>query len=64
MFDEVDAGTAVFKVSRSPPSQGSFATYEGMPADWYLCLTAEGAKEIRGGTAKSAGNADHPVKSH
>jgi len=48
MFDEVDEGTAVFKVSNTPPTQGHFATYEGLPADWYLRLTGEGSKVIRG----------------
>ena len=48
MFDEVDEGTAIFKVSNSPPSQANFATYEGLPSDWYLHLTGEGAKVIRG----------------
>jgi hypothetical protein len=48
MFDEVDEGTAIFKVTNLPPVQGHFATYEGMPADWYLRLTSEGAKVIRG----------------
>ncbi len=48
MFDEVDEGTAIFKVTNSPPAQGCFATYEGMPPDWYLRLTAEGAKVLRG----------------
>jgi hypothetical protein len=48
MFDEVDEGTAVFKVSNSPPTQAEFATYEGLPSDWYLRLTAEGSKLIRG----------------
>jgi len=48
MFDEVDEGTAIFKVSNSPPAPGHFVTYEGLPADWYLRLTGEGAKVIRG----------------
>jgi hypothetical protein len=48
MFDEVDEATAIFKVSNSPPTQGRFATYEGLPADWYLRLTGEGSKVIRG----------------
>ena len=48
MFDEVDEGTAIFKVSNTPPGPGHFATYEGLPADWYLRLTTEGAKVIRG----------------
>lgn len=48
MFDEVDEATAVFKVSNSPPTQAHFATYEGLPSDWYLRLTGEGSKVIRG----------------
>jgi len=47
MFDEVDEGTAIIKVG-PPPAQGYFTTYAGMPTDWYLCLTADGAKVIRG----------------
>ena len=48
MFDEVDEGTAIFKVSNTPPTQAKFATYDGLPADWYLRLTGEGSKVIRG----------------
>jgi hypothetical protein len=48
MFDEVDEATAIFKVSSRPPTQARFATFEGLPADWYLRLTGEGAKVIRG----------------
>ena len=48
MFDEVDEGTAIFKVSNAPPAQARFATYEGLPSDWYLRLTGEGSKVIRG----------------
>jgi hypothetical protein len=48
MFDEVDEGTAVFKVSNTPPAPGKFVTYEGLPTDWYLRLTGEGTKLIRG----------------
>jgi hypothetical protein len=48
MFDEVDEGTAIFKVSNNPPSPGRFATYDGLPSDWYLRLTGEGTKLIRG----------------
>ena len=48
MFDEVDEGTAIFKVSNTPPTQAYFVTYEGKPADWYLRLTAEGTKIIAG----------------
>ena len=38
MFDEVDEGTAVFKVTSSPPTQGHFVGYDGLPSDWYLRL--------------------------
>jgi len=48
MFDEVDEGTAIFKVSNTPPTQAVFVTYDGMPADWYLRLTAEGTKVLTG----------------
>lgn len=47
MFDEVDEATAIFKVTNQPPTNADFATYEGLPADWYLRLTGEGRKLIR-----------------
>lgn len=50
MFDEVDEATAIFKVSNAPPTQAHFSTYDGLPADWYLRLTGEGSKLIRGET--------------
>lgn len=48
MFDELDEGTAILKVKDSPPTQAHFQTYEGRPSDWYLRLTGEGSKLIRG----------------
>jgi hypothetical protein len=48
MFDEVDEGTAIFKVTDQPPVEGKFADYEGRPADWYLRLTREGVRMLRG----------------
>ena len=48
MFDEVDEGTAVFKITNSPPTQARFADYEGLPSDWYLRLTREGIRMLRG----------------
>ncbi|MCA9210446.1 MAG: hypothetical protein KDA55_18945 [Planctomycetales bacterium] len=48
MFDEVDEATAIFKVSNSPPLPNRFQTYEGLPTDWYLRLTGQGTKLIRG----------------
>jgi hypothetical protein len=44
----VDEGTAIFKVSNTPPTQGYFATYEGLPSDWYMRLAAEGTKVLAG----------------
>ena len=46
MFDEVDEGTAIFKVTNDPPGQGHFVTYEGMPSDWYLRLVGEGTRML------------------
>ncbi len=48
MFDEVDEATAIFKVTNTPPVEARFQTYEGRPSDWYLRLTGEGTKVIRG----------------
>ncbi len=48
MFDEVDEATAIFKVSNTPPTEARFATLDGLPTDWYLRLTGEGSKVIRG----------------
>ncbi|MEO6243987.1 MAG: glycoside hydrolase family 71/99-like protein [Opitutaceae bacterium] len=50
MFDEVDEGTAIFKVTNIPPvGEGvQFATYEGLPSDHYLKLTGLAGKVIRG----------------
>ena len=47
MFDEVDEGTAIFKVTSSPPIEGHFVGYEGLPSDWYLRLVGEGARMLR-----------------
>ncbi len=47
MFDEVDEGTAIFKVTNTPPTQGRFVNFEGMPSDWYLRLVGEGARMLR-----------------
>ena len=47
MFDEVDEATAIFKVTDTPPTQAHFLTNEGLPSDWYLRLTGEGARMLR-----------------
>jgi hypothetical protein len=52
MFDEVDEGTAIFKVTSTPPTQAPFVTYDQdgitLPNDWYLRLTAAGASLLSG----------------
>jgi hypothetical protein len=48
MFDEVDEGTAIFKVSNAVPVDKHFVTYEGMPSDSYLRLTGAATRMIRG----------------
>jgi hypothetical protein len=48
MFDEVDEGTAIYKVSNEVPVGKYFATCEGLPSDYYLKLTGAATKMIRG----------------
>jgi hypothetical protein len=48
MFDEVDEGTAIYKVSTTTPVGKHFVTYEGLPSDWYLKLTGAATRMIRG----------------
>jgi len=48
MFDEVDEGTAIYKVTNDPPVGRHFVTYEGLPSDYYLRLTGAATKMIRG----------------
>ena len=55
MFDEVDEGTAIFKVSNNPPRPGGadmFVTYNmdgySLPSDEYLWLTGQAARALRG----------------
>jgi glycoprotein endo-alpha-1,2-mannosidase len=49
MFDEVDEGTAIMKVSQDPPVGPSrFVTFEeGIPSDYYLYLTGFAGKMLR-----------------
>jgi hypothetical protein len=53
MFDEVDEGTAMFKVaaaSRDAPKDAPFVTLdvdgETLPSDWYLHLAREAQKRL------------------
>jgi hypothetical protein len=55
MFDEVDEGTAMFKIAPTPaeqPAQGNFVplNVDGytLPSDWYLQLANQAGKMLRG----------------
>ncbi|MBR4749948.1 MAG: xylosidase/arabinosidase [Abditibacteriota bacterium] len=49
MFDEIDEGTAIFKVTNKPPTGNGavFADLEGMPSDTYLKIVREGKRLIQ-----------------
>lgn len=49
MFDEVDEGTAIFKVSKNPPvGESPFVKFEeGIPSDYYLFLGGYAGKMLR-----------------
>ena len=49
MFDEVDEGTAIFKISNNPPTTGGskFLTLQGLPSDFYLQLAGQAGKLLR-----------------
>jgi hypothetical protein len=55
MFDEMDEGTAMFKLAPTGaqlPAQGNFVPLdidgEKLPGDWYLRLADEAGKMLRG----------------
>jgi hypothetical protein len=57
MFDEVDEGTAMFKLAPTAqqlPAQGTFVPLDidgtSLPSDWYLRLANEAGKMLRGET--------------
>lgn len=59
MFDEVDEGTAIYKVSNVTPVGKYFVTYEGLPSDYYLKLTGAASRMIRGETPLSWKTPEH-----
>jgi hypothetical protein len=48
MFDEVNEGTAIYKVANQTPVGFNFVNLEGEPTDWYLRLTGAASRMIRG----------------
>jgi glycoprotein endo-alpha-1,2-mannosidase len=51
MFDEIDEGTAIFKIAHEVPvGDSKFVSLEaGLPSDYYLWLTGEAARRMKGG---------------
>jgi glycoprotein endo-alpha-1,2-mannosidase len=49
MFDEIDEGTAIFKISKNPPDgKSKFVTFESdIPEDYYLQLAGKAASMLR-----------------
>ncbi|HUD46061.1 MAG TPA: glycoside hydrolase family 71/99-like protein [Candidatus Baltobacteraceae bacterium] len=47
MFDEVNEGTAIYKVANQTPLGMNFVTLEGLPTDYYLRLTGAATRMIR-----------------
>jgi len=49
MFDEIDEGTAIFKLTNDPPinNEARFVDLEGLPSDFYLKLVGDAAKELK-----------------
>jgi len=56
MFDEIDEGTAIFKVTNDPPVGGGarFLGFEGLPSDFYLKLVGDAAKELKQKTEQNS----------
>ena len=49
MFDEVDEGTAIFKVHPDPPVGNSpFLNYNGLPSDHYMWLAGRAQEALQG----------------
>lgn len=71
MFDEVDEGTAIYKLAENTdqtPVETAFVTLDmdgyDLPSDWYLRLTGEGSKMLRGEIAISQNMPINPTVSN
>jgi hypothetical protein len=53
MFDEVNEGTAIYKVANEFPVGKHFVTYDNLPSDYYLRLTGAATKMMRDETPLS-----------
>ncbi len=59
MFDEIDEGTAIFKITNDPPAgKSTFLDNDGLPSDWYLRLAGYGGRMMRHEVDFSAGIPD------
>jgi hypothetical protein len=58
MFDELDEGTEIFKVTDTPPVEAYFLDNEGLPSDCHLTLTGLGTAMLRGEQPLSATTPD------
>lgn len=63
MFDEIDEGTAIFKVTNDIPINHYFLTLEGLPSDFYLLLTGLGTSIINGSVGMPQTMPDFSIQS-
>jgi hypothetical protein len=47
MFDEINEGTAIYKISNDPPTEAPFVTIKPYASDYYLRLVGAAAKMVR-----------------
>jgi hypothetical protein len=61
MYDEIDEGSAIIKVTDTPPNTAdvNFVGNDGVPSDQYLFLTGKAAQMLRG---EIPGSKEMPVR--